>query len=276
MQAAPTQEEQIHYLFYLRNLKSGWTLDQRRQYFSWWNKDRKGLEHPTELVQWFKDVDRDYQDGASFLKFLANFKKEAIASLSDSDRTALRDILEGQLAAVPAAARVRSFVKEWKMADLLPELDKVSNGRSFARGRQAFLDAQCLACHRFGNEGGAVGPELTAASSKYSRRDILEAIIEPSKVVSEQYQNALLTLKDGDRVIGRVLDDKADRLVLETEPLGQTRKEVLKNDIQKREPSTISPMPEGLVNVLTKEEILDLLAYIESGGKKKHPVFSRN
>jgi hypothetical protein len=83
-------------------------------------------------------------------------------------------------------------------------------------------------------------------------------------------------MKDGDNIIGRIVDEKPDRFVVETDPLTQARKEVRKADIQKREPSTISPMPEGLANVLTKEEILDLLAYIESGGKRQHAVFSRN
>src|SRR4030095_9281361 len=104
----------------------------------------------------------------------------------------------GTIAAALPPRVQREFVKEWKMAEFLADLDKASNGRSFQRGRQAFIDAQCLACHRFGNEGGAVGPELTAASSKYTRRDILEAILDPSKIVSEQYQNVELTLTNGD------------------------------------------------------------------------------
>lgn len=275
MESATTQEEQIHYLFHLRTLKSGWTMEQRRRYFDWWNKDRAGVKHPPELIQWFADVGRDYQDGASFMKFLANFKKDAVANLTETDRAELAEALDTKVAATPKPAQ-RSHVQEWKLAELLPELDKASNGRSFTRGRQAFIDAQCLACHKFGNEGGASGPELTAAASKYSRRDILEAIIEPSKVVSEQYQNSLITFKDGERVLGRIVDDKPDKLVLEVDPLTQIRKEIRKGDIQKREPSTISPMPDGLANVLTKEEIFDLLAYIESGGRRRHAAFSRN
>jgi putative heme-binding domain-containing protein len=168
----------------------------------------------------------------------------------------------------------RQFVKEWKIDELLPDLDRVSNGRNFEKGKQAFNDAQCIACHRFGNDGGAVGPELTAASSKYTRRDILDSIIEPSKVVSEQYQNVALALKNGEDITGRVIEEDSRRIVVVTDPLKQTQREVRKSEIQERRPSKLSPMPEGLVSILTRDEILDLLAYIESGGKSSATAFT--
>ena len=116
---------------------------------------------------------------------------------------------------------------------------------------------------------------MTAASSKYTRRDILESIIDPSKVVSEQYQNVALTLKNGDDVTGRVIEEDSRRIVVVTDPLKQTQREIRKSEIQARRPSKLSPMPEGLVTILTKDEILDLLAYIESGGKPTAAEFGR-
>jgi putative heme-binding domain-containing protein len=271
---AQTQEEQIHYIISLRNLKSGWTMDQRAAYFGWFNGDRKVVRHSPETLEWFADVGRDYSDGASFPRFITNIRKAATAALSDSERAELASVITGGPVTPKPPLVQRQFVKEWKMEDLLPELDKVSKGRSFEKGKQAFNDAQCIACHRFGNEGGSVGPELGAASSKYTRRDILEAIIEPSKVVSEQYQNTALILKNGDDVSGRVIEENSRKLVLVTDPLKQTQQEIQKNEIKERQPSKVSPMPEGLVNILTKEEILDLLAYIESGGKSNAPAFA--
>src|SRR6267143_632329 len=198
----------------------------------------------------------------------------ATAALSDSERAQLASVITGGPVTPKPPLVQRQFVKEWKMEDLLPELDKVSKGRSFEKGKQAFNDAQCIACHRFGNEGGSVGPELGAASSKYTRRDILESIIEPSKVVSEQYQNTALILKNGDDVSGRVIEENSRKLVLIIDPLKQTQQEIQKSDIKERQPSKVSPMPEGLVNILTKEEILDLLAYLESGGKATAAAFT--
>ncbi len=272
---ASLQEEQIHYLISLRNLKSGWTMDQHAAYFGWFNGDRKSVRHSTGTLKWFADAGRDYSDGASFPKFIANLRKTATAALSDSERAELAAIITGAPVAPKPPAVPRQFVKEWKMNDLLPDLEWVSKGRNFEKGKQAYNDAQCIACHRFGNEGGAVGPELTAASSKYTRRDILESILDPSKVVSEQYQNVALTLKNGDDVTGRVIEEDSRKIVVVTDPLKQTQRELRKSDIQERHPSKLSPMPEGLVSILTKEEILDLLAYIESAGKPTAAEFGR-
>ncbi len=176
-------------------------------------------------------------------------------------------------AAKPATAP-RQVVKEWKMDDLLPALDRVGKGRNFQRGREAFAIAQCLACHRFGNEGGSSGPDITAVSSRFTRADILSSIIEPSKVISEQYQNMTITKKGGEEVTGRIVEENDERIVVRLNPLTSDTIQVQKNQVQDRQASKISPMPEGLVNVLRPEEILDLLAYIESGGKATATAFN--
>ncbi len=297
---AATQEEQIYYIFQLRNLKTGWTMDQRKKYFSWFHsaqqegkpavtypggqeykvwadQARASREHPADLLRWFKEADRDYGDGASYAGFLRNIRKDAVANLTDNERGELASFIMD--AAKPTnekpAPAVRKFVKEWKMEDLESSLDEVARGRNFETGKKVYQEAQCVACHRFGNEGGAVGPELTAASSKYSRRDILSSILEPSKVVSEQFQNFMIIKKDGDDVTGRIVDENDQKISLQPNPLSNDHVEIKKSDIVKREASKLSPMPEGLVNNFTKEEILDLLAYIESMGKPKAANFKK-
>src|SRR6185436_2405019 len=116
-----------------------------------------------------------------------------------------------------------------------------------------------------GNEGGSIGPELTAVSSKYSRRDVLESLIDPSKVVSDQYQNFTIYKKNGEDVTGRITDEDDKRVVITPSPLApEVREEIKKSDIDKRAASKVSPMPNGLLDGLTHEEVLDLLAYLES------------
>ncbi len=297
LDAAPTQEEQIHYILHLRKVKSGWTIEDREHYFSWFNKDRAadhggpthqpGVDaypwskhpdgkppHSAELLKWFADADREYSDGSSFPKFIANFRKYAIDTLTTDEKTELVDfITDRKPEDKPKPAVEHKFVKAWTMEDLQPSLGEVTSGRSFASGKATFATAQCLACHRFGNEGGAVGPELTAVSSRFTHRDILESILEPSKVLSEQYMNAIVTKKDGDEVIGRIAEENDQKVVVIVNPLTPVRVEVMKSDIEKRTLSKVSPMPEGLVNTFTKEEILDLIAYMESGGKESAPAF---
>jgi putative heme-binding domain-containing protein len=275
---ADTFEEQMFYMFHLRNLKTGWTRPQREEYFAWFNKKHGGKEdkHPEQTVAWFTEAGREYSDGSSFPKFIANAKADAVASLSDSEKTELAAAITGKPAEEkPAAAPVKQFVKEWKTADLVDSLDQVSRGRNYKQGKEAFTAAQCFACHRFDNEGGSVGPEMTTVSTRFTRRDILESIIEPSKVVSEQYAATDFELKDGDIVSGRLLEENDARYVVLVNPLANVRMEVKKSEVAKRTAAKLSMMPAGLVNVLTKEEILDMLAYIEAAGKENSPFFQK-
>jgi putative heme-binding domain-containing protein len=277
---APTIEEQAHYIFHLRNVKSGWTLEQRKKYFEWFTKARasgKPALHSPALVQWFKEVERDYSDGASYPKFLVNIRKDALATLTSAERTALQPVIEENLNTPPWKPTMeRKFVKEWTVDDLASSLDQVGHGRDFKSGKNAFNDAQCILCHRFGNEGGSVGPELTGVFSKYSRRDILESLLEPSKVVSDQYQNSNIFKKDGDDVSGRIIDENAERIIVLPNMLApETTVEVRTADIARREPSKVSAMPSGALNSFTAEEILDLLAYLESVGKPNAANFKR-
>ena len=276
LEHADTLEDQIYYVVALRTVVNGWTLDGRRRYFSWFNRDHSQLQHPPELLEWFADVDRDYNNGASYNKFIANFKKQAESTLTDADRVALAPILEGKEKVPPQGTmKPRVFVKEWTLQDVEPHLAKADKGRSFDKGREVYVSAQCIACHKFGNEGGATGQELTAVASRYTRRDILDSLLNPSKVVSEQYQNTVFHLKDGEDVTGRVVDEENGTLVIEVNPIHQTRVTVKATDVTKREPATVSPMPEGLLNSMTLEEVLDLLAYLESGGRPNRPAFTQ-
>ncbi len=228
------------------------------------------------MLKWFTDADREYGDGSSFPKYIAGLRKDAVASLTDTERTELADVIsEKKPDATNAPAVARKFVKAWTMADLQPVLDQVSKGRNFTRGREVFTAAQCAQCHRFSNAGGAVGPELTAISSRYGHKDILESILEPSKVISEQYINTVLIKKDGDDVTGRIVEENDKQLVVVTNPLTQAKVTVAKSDIQTRMPSKVSPMPEGLMNTFTQDEILDVIAYIESGGKETAAAFEK-
>ncbi|MSU34754.1 MAG: c-type cytochrome [Pedosphaera sp.] len=275
MASAKTQEDIMHYLFHLRTAKQ-WTPEQRREYFGYWTADRSGYTHTGNTVKWFEDAGRPYGDGASFNNFLKNFLKEAAANLTDGEKSEFGPLLASLNSPQPQPAKKfvnafparksRSFVKAWTMADFVSDLDKAGAGRSPQRGRQAFVDAQCLACHRFGAEGGGVGSDLTAVSARFKRVDMLESILDPSKVVSEQFQNTTVFMKNGDDHTGRLVDESADHLVLVPNQLEPDKRvEVKKSDVAQRSFSKTSPMPSGLADNLSREDILDLLAFLESG-----------
>jgi putative heme-binding domain-containing protein len=275
LEKASTQEERLLYLFHLRTLKSGWTAEQHREYFNWLNQDFKTMDHPAATVQWFRDVGIEFQQGASFPKFIAYFRKDAVASLSDSERGELAPYITGQKQVAKTIVKTRSFVKSWTAEDLVPALSQLGRGRSFETGKEVYTAAQCAACHRFNGDGGAIGPDLTTISSRFSARDILDSIVDPSKVVSEQYQNSSIHLKNGDDLTGRVIEETGDKLTVLLNALTGDKTSVPKAAVEKREPSPLSPMPNGLVDTMNREEILDLIAYLQSAGNPSGPAFRK-
>lgn len=260
LSATANQEEQIHYAFALRTVKQGWTTELRRRYFAW-----------------FPQMAKTFHGSSKVLGFLNDIRADAVKTLNDNERTSLAALIETPLvtASVPTNLPAKQFVKEWKLEELAPQLDAVSRGRSFENGKNAFLGAQCVMCHRLGNIGGAVGPDITSAGSRYTRADLLEAIVNPSKVVPDMFQNVTVFTRDGEDYTGRILTDDDKKIVLQPNPLMPNKIEILKANITKQERSKLSPMPEGLLNVLTREEILDLLAYIESAGSQNYPSFQK-
>jgi putative heme-binding domain-containing protein len=277
---AVTQEEQVHYLYHLRTVRTGWTLPQRERYFNWFIKLKEAstaARHPPDLKRWFAEAGREYSDGSSYAKFLVNIRQDAIATLTVAERAGLQPLLDISLAAPEwKVSRERSFVKNWTLADLEGRLGEVSANRNFNSGRAAYNDAQCILCHRFGNDGGWVGPELTGAASKYSRRDLLESLLDPSKVVSDQYQNYTVLRRDGEELSGRIIEEDRERIVMMPNLLTPDKTVAIAlREIESRRPDRASPMPSALLDPLTAEEILDLLAYLESAGKSNAPNFRR-
>jgi putative heme-binding domain-containing protein len=256
---APSQEEQIGYARDLRVLRSGWTPELRRAYFEWYLKAA------------------NFRGGASLGGFLRDMKADAVATLSDSEKTALKAVLEAKPEKRTALQNLlsgRAVVKEWTVADLAPALDGGLKKRNFNRGRELFGAVGCYNCHRFDTEGGAVGPDLTGVGARFSPRDLLESVVDPNKEISDQYGAILVTKNDGDLVIGRVANLNDDTLMIATDMTDPNAfANVKRTDVKSIEPSRISPMPEGLLNTLQTEEILDLLAFTLSRGDRQHAMF---
>ena len=270
MAEAMTQPDMFHYLFHLRNAPIGsWTMDQHKEYLSYWT-NRKKLPPPAQLAKWFEEAGRPYGDGASYPKFLTNFLRDAVANMSPAEQKELSPIIAAISKELTPNfdTKARAVVKQWKMDEIQPLLENVEKGRSFEKGKQAFAAAQCIKCHRFGETGGTAGPDLTAIGSRFGPKDILESILEPSKVLSDQFQNETFRTVSGRTVTGRVVEDTKDAIAVQPDPLSPERVLIKKDDLESRTPSKVSPMPANLADVLTQDEILDLIAYMQSQGKK--------
>ncbi len=186
---------------------------------------------------------------------------------------------EAYLAAhpLPIADELLKFNRprtEWKFDELSKSVEGLS-GRSFSNGKQLFTVAACVSCHKLGGAGTEVGPDLTKLDPKQqSPVEILHDILEPSFRINEKFQSWTFDLKSGKSVTGLVVKETPTEVEVLVNPLAKEKPVVLKtSEIDERKKSAVSIMPKGLLDKMTHEEILDLVAYVYAGGDPKHKVF---
>lgn len=202
--------------------------------------------------------------------FLRRIREEAVATLNPSERETLGRLIEARQAPEELPdPKPRPLVNKWTVDELAETLTGQTNGDP-QRGAEIFALASCVKCHRFGTRGTLIGPDLTAASRRFSRRDLLASIVEPSSVIAENYRSLQILTADGKTYLGQATmagDYRSPVLRLATDPTRPSETiEIPKNDIESQKFSAVSWMPEGLIDTFTREEILDLIAYLESGG----------
>jgi putative heme-binding domain-containing protein len=157
---------------------------------------------------------------------------------------------------------------EWKIDDLAPELAKLDADRNLARGQELFTKLACASCHKLGPEGASFGPDLTAVFAQYHNdpREVLLQILEPSLVISNHYRNFQFELQNGDELSGLIVQEEGGQLTVQSGASASLIQTLNKSDIKSQQPQRSSLMPSGLLNQLTPDEILDLVAYVKSGG----------
>jgi putative heme-binding domain-containing protein len=127
------------------------------------------------------------------------------------------------------------------------------------RGALVFEKAQCVKCHRYGTRGEGIGPDLSNVASRFQRKEILESVIFPSQVISDQFAAKTVVTIDGKTYTGLVGPTGDGVVVLQA---NGEKANVAKSEIDMIVPSKKSAMPDGLFNNLTLEEIADLFAYL--------------
>ena len=149
-------------------------------------------------------------------------------------------------------------------AKRLAELEKRLADGNADRGRQVFLSRRtsCSACHRIGNEGGRVGPDLTQVGQRRSGRDLAEAVLFPSASIARGFESMTIITDSGKAYTGIIVRESGDAIHLRTADQQELR--ILREEIEEMAPSSISIMPQGLDRTMSKEELLDLLAYLQT------------
>jgi len=243
-----SQVDAFHFLIVLSRTSEGWSPRRRQEYF----RLLRGA--------------RLYQGDKVLPGVVRRTEEAALGNVPEAERSTYERVLERRSrSAGKEVTEERAFVRKWKAE----ELERPAGFRAnHKRGEAVFREAQCSRCHRMGPRGRAFGPDLTAIAARFARRDLIDAILSPSRSVPSRYRQHVITTRDGKVVTGQVVWNsfRASTIHLASDPrrLEDVTK-IHKRDILSRRESTLSPMPQGLLDSFTREEILDLLAYLLSG-----------
>ncbi len=256
IEQATANDQEVHYGYVLRTIENGWSKDQRKAFFRWVNRAM------------------NYGGGHQFTAYVREIKKRALDTMSDGEKEQLASVIEGSDEGTDQPEVRTNIVKNWTMEDLLPAVKQSLSDRNYQRGKRMYRVAQCSKCHNFNGKGGITGPDLTTVGQRFSREYILESIVNPSAEISNRYRRSVITKDDGSKVIGRIVNMHGDTLHVMTNPMDPSNlTDVNRSGVTSIEPSDTSSMPPGLINTLNKQEVLDLFAYLLSGGDPDHEMF---
>lgn len=254
MLSAMPPVQQLWIAYALRTVDKGWTFEQREALFAFLAEAKK------------------QKGGASYQGFVKRIVEDAYANCSAAEKAQLADAV-GKARAEPApyvATPPKGPGRRWQLDEARAVARAgLQQPRNRDSGRNLFFAAGCASCHRYAGEGKGVGPDLTSLGNKFSADDVLEAILEPSKVVSDQFAGAVLVKKDGSSVFGHVSRRQEGGSVVHEVVTATAEAAVVKvpdAEVLRVERAKMSPMPTGLVDRLGADELLDLLAYLLSRG----------
>ncbi len=248
--------QNIHYAMVLRNMRYGWTLDQRKTYFEWFNEALKR------------------SGGSSYQGFINNIRSEALANVSEAEKKALASTVIAPPPEPEDLPKPKGPGHKWELGEIVTLATAGLTARDFANGKTMFAAAQCASCHRFDGDGGATGPDLSNVAGRFSIKDLSEALVVPSKVVSDQYRGSVILTNSGLLIAGRIVNEQEGVLTVVTDPFDANKVVTIKkDDIDELRPSPTSLMPENLLDRLNRDEVLDLIAYMLSRGNPSDRMF---
>ena len=256
--------QQTYMAIMLSAAKNNWTPEQHERYFTWF---RKAFE---------------FSGGRSYVGFIDRARKLALKNVAENkrayyDKLGGADMLTSSGNDIAAINYPKGPGKQWKLTDAVALLDAPLADRDFQNGKSMFAATTCVRCHAMGSDGGGnVGPDLTNLGTRFSKKDMLESIIDPNKTVSDQYAATQIMLRNGTSVIGRVTnEDKMAYYVSQNPYAPESIEKILKKNVRSVKYSPVSSMLPGLINSLNGEELKDLMAYLMSGGSESNAMFKK-
>ena len=254
--------QHTYYANVLTMAKTGWTPEEQKTYFKWFNNAF------------------GYKGGNSYVGFIDRSRKLALKNVPEDKRAYFDKLSGAEMLSkngndLIGGTRPKGPGRNWGLKNGLPLIENGMTDRSFENGKAMFSAAQCKTCHSMKGEGGATGPDLTQLGTRFTTKDMLEAIVDPNKAVSDQYAATQFSLKNGNSIVGRLVNQDKIAYYVSQNPYAPDKLEkVLKKDVVSTKLSAVSIMFQGLINSLNEEEMKDLMAYLMAGGNEKNSMFS--
>ncbi len=166
----------------------------------------------------------------------------------------------------------RTLVRNWSLGDFPQDLAATLHSRDHELGAQIFQEATCLQCHKIGNQGGAVGPNLAEVFARHQQDDraVLREMLDPSYKVDPEYTLYNVLTLEGKVVSGIVTKQDRRSITVITNPEDPKPQVISLNDVDEMIKTSTSMMPKGLLDRFTQEEIFDLLAYLKHASAQPH------
>jgi putative heme-binding domain-containing protein len=253
--------QQTYLATVLGGAEAGWTPELHERYFTW-------------VQDAFK-----YKGGRSYVGFIDRARKMALTHVAEADFDKYNELSGAAMLTSNGNDLAETNVqpegpgKRWTVEEALPVVEVLS-GRDLARGKAMYVATLCQSCHMMQGEGGAIGPDLSQLGTRFSSKDILNATINPSDEISEQYEATILELKAGGSVVGRLTNEDDTNYYVSQNPFApQVIRTVAKDEVKGTKVSEVSTMLPGMINRLNDEELKDLMAYLISGGNPNHEVY---
>ncbi|MFN5787153.1 MAG: c-type cytochrome, partial [Bacteroidota bacterium] len=255
------EPQQTYLAITLSKAEKGWNPEMREKYFAWY---RKAFS---------------YRGGNSYIGFIDKARNFALKNLSKGKRKYYDELSGGDLLTDSGNDLERSDYpkgpgKNYQIKDIDTLFASALKDRNFKTGKSMYIATTCIRCHAIKGEGGNVGPDLTQIGTRFSTKDIMEAILLPSKTISDQYATTEFQLKNGKSMVGKITNQDEENYYIAQNPyVADILVKVPKKNVLSKNYSSVSSMLPGMVNSLNAEELRDLVAYLTSGGDENHAVY---
>ena len=257
------EPQQTYLAIMISKAEKGWNPEMREKYFAWY---RKAFS---------------YRGGNSYIGFIDKARNFALKNVSKGKRKYYDELSGGDLLTDSGNDLERSDYpkgpgKNYQIKDIDTLFASALKDRNFKTGKSMYIATTCIRCHAIKGEGGNVGPDLTQIGTRFSTKDIMEAILLPSKTISDQYATTEFQLKNGKSMVGKITNQDEENYYIAQNPyVADILVKVPKKNVLSKNYSTVSSMLPGMVNSLNAEELRDLVAYLTSGGDENHAVFKK-